>query len=162
MVDVTIRRARPDDAAPVAAMIHAHAAEDEHPGSCRITAEDIRAHGFGEDPVIEALIAERGDEAVGFLLFFTNFSSWEGKPGLFVEDLFVEEPSRGQGIGRRLMAAIAKLAVERGYVRIDWSVLEDARARDFYQGLGAVWIKKWLTYRLTGEALGELGASAPE
>ena len=157
-MDATIRPARPADAEAVAEMIHAHAGEDDHRGRCRITADDIRAHGFGARPTVEALIAERANEAVGFLLFFTNFSSWEGKPGLFVEDLYIRENLRGQGIGNRLMRALAALAVERGYVRVDWAVLEQSRARRFYEGLGAVWIDKWLTYRLTGAALTALGS----
>jgi len=156
-VDVTIRAARPADAETVVEMIHAHAGEDDHGGRCRITAKDIRTHGFGERPTIEALVAESAGEAVGFLLFFTNFSSWEGKPGLFAEDLYVREDLRGQGIGRRLMRVLGRLAVQRGHARIDWAVLERSRARRFYEGLGAVWIDKWLTYRLTGDALAAFG-----
>lgn len=154
---MTIRPARLADAEAVVEMIHAHAAEDDHDGRCRVTADDIRTHGFGERPTIEALVAERAGEAVGFLLFFTNFSSWEGKTGLFVEDLYLRADLRGQGIGRRLMRMLAQLAVQRGHVRIDWAVLERSRARRFYEGLGAVWIDKWLTYRLTGDALAAFG-----
>ena len=141
-------------------MIHAHAAEDGDEAGCRIAAADIRAHAFGERPTIEILLAERAPKAVGCLLFFTNFSSWEGKPGLFVEDLYVRANLRGRGIGRRLMSVVAGLALERGYVRVDWQVIEQTRARDFYDGLGAVWIDRLLTYRLTGPALAAFAAAA--
>ncbi|MBM3518457.1 MAG: GNAT family N-acetyltransferase [Alphaproteobacteria bacterium] len=159
MAPIEIRAATRDDAATIARMIQGHAAYDGANAHCHATEADILRHGFGDRPAFEALLAVLAGEAVGLALFFGNFSTWEGKPGLFVEDLFVTERARGYGVGSRLMAAIAKLAIARGCARVDWQVMQDAgRARAFYQQLGARPIEKWLTYRLTGTALEALAA----
>lgn len=94
----------------------------------------------------------------GFALFFHNFSTWEGKPGIYLEDLFVRPAARGRGYGRALLARLAAVALERGCARLEWSVLDwNAAAIGFYRALGAVPMEEWTTYRLSGEALVRLG-----
>jgi GNAT superfamily N-acetyltransferase len=119
----------------------------------------LRATLFGPRPGAEVLIAEDPDP-VGFALFFTSYSTFLGKPGLYLEDLFVRPTARGRGIGLALMAALAKLAVERDYGRFEWSVLDwNEPALGFYRKLGAVPMETWTVQRLTGEALRALAGT---
>ncbi len=121
------------------------------------TEENIREHVFGANPVAEVLLAYGGREPVGFALYFRNFSTFLGQPGIYLEDLFVEPAHRGRGIGKALLARLAKIAIERGYGRLDWAVLDwNAPSIEFYRGLGAVPLDAWTAYRLTGEALHRL------
>jgi GNAT superfamily N-acetyltransferase len=114
---------------------------------------------FGAKPAAEVLLAEQGGRAVGFALFFQNYSTFLGKPGIYLEDLFVEPAQRGNGLGRQLLSAVAKLAVERGCGRFEWAVLDwNAPAIGFYEKLGAKPMKDWKVMRLTGEALQRLGS----
>ncbi len=114
---------------------------------------------FGEWSAAEVLVAEEGGRAVGFALFFQNYSTFLGKPGIYLEDLFVEPASRGQGLGKQLLRAIARLAVERGCGRFEWAVLDwNEPAIGFYQSLGAKPMADWTVMRLTGEALKKLGS----
>jgi GNAT superfamily N-acetyltransferase len=109
---------------------------------------------FGSAPVAEAVIARLGGEPVGFALFFPNFSTFLGKPGIYLEDLFVREAARGKGVGHALMAHLARVAVERGWGRVEWAVLDwNAAAIRFYRGLGADLLEDWRLCRLTGDAL---------
>jgi len=109
---------------------------------------------FGPAPVAEAVIARIAGEPVGFALFFPNFSTFLGKPGIYLEDLFVRERARGKGVGRALMTHLARTAVERGWGRVEWAVLDwNAPAIRFYRGLGADLLEDWRICRLTGEAL---------
>jgi GNAT superfamily N-acetyltransferase len=109
---------------------------------------------FGEHPAAEVALAFLGDRALGFALFFTSFSTFLGRPGIYLEDLFVEEEARGLGIGKTLLRYVARLVVERGYGRLEWSVLDWNRPSiEFYRSLGAVPLDAWTSYRLTGEAL---------
>ena len=102
----------------------------------------------------EAVVARFAGEPVGFALFFANFSTFLGKPGIYLEDLFVREAARGKGVGRALMAHLARVAVERGWGRVEWAVLDwNAPAIRFYRGLGADLLEDWRICRLTGEAL---------
>ncbi len=118
----------------------------------------LRATLFGPRPGAEVLIAE-DPEPVGFALFFTSYSTFLGKPGLYLEDLFVRPAARGRGVGLALMAACAKLAVERDYGRFEWSVLDwNEPALGFYRKLGAVAMTEWTVQRLTGDALRALAA----
>jgi GNAT superfamily N-acetyltransferase len=122
----------------------------------RVTATeaDIERWLFGPASVAEAVIARIGGEPVGFALFFPNFSTFLGKPGIYLEDLFVREHARGRGVGRALMTYLARLAVERGWGRVEWAVLDwNAPAITFYRGLGADLLEDWRMCRLTGEAL---------
>jgi GNAT superfamily N-acetyltransferase len=114
---------------------------------------------FGERPVAEVLIGHLGDEPVGFALFFHNFSTFLGKPGIYLEDLYVRPEFRGVGIGRALLIHLARLARERDCGRLEWSVLDwNEPAIGFYKGIGASPVSGWTVYRVTGEALDELAA----
>ncbi len=122
----------------------------------------LRTHGFGSRPVFEALVAERaGRRAVGFALFFFSFSTFKARPTLYLEDLFVLPEERGREVGRRLLICLARIAVERGCGRMEWSVLDwNTPARDFYFKLGAVAMDEWTVFRMTHEAFGRLAEEA--
>jgi GNAT superfamily N-acetyltransferase len=114
---------------------------------------------FGPTPRAEVLIAEVDGEAAGFALFFHNFSTFVGKPGLYLEDLFVRPEYRSLGLGKRLMARLAKIALDRDCGRFEWSVLDwNTPAIDFYRRIGAVGMDEWTMQRMTGDALGALAA----
>src|SRR5580704_10811630 len=118
------------------------------------TEDLLRNTLFGERRVAEVLIAYLADEPAGFALYFHNFSTFLGRPGIYLEDLFVEPAHRGRGHGKALLAALAKLAVERGCGRVEWAVLDwNEPSIRFYRSLGAVPNDNWLIYRLTGPAL---------
>lgn len=120
--------------------------------------EVLSASLFGEESTAEAVLAEVDGMPVAFALFFHNFSTFLGRPGLYLEDLYVRSSHRGQGIGRRLLAHLAKIACERGCGRMEWWVLDWNRdAIKFYEGLGARPMRDWTVYRLTGQELRTLG-----
>lgn len=132
--------------------------------SDQVTASEalLRDSLFGPRPFAEAAIGYAGDEAAGMALFFHTYSTFLGRPGLYLEDLFVDPKWRGQGLGRALLAHLAKLAVERGCRRLEWAVLDwNEPAIDFYRGLGAEPMDKWTVYRLNGGALERLAAWRP-
>jgi GNAT superfamily N-acetyltransferase len=121
------------------------------------TEENVREHVFGANPVAEVLLAYWDEEAVGFALYFRNFSTFLGQPGIYLEDLFVDPPHRGRGIGKALLARLAKIAAERGYGRLEWAVLDwNTPSIEFYRSLGAEPLDAWTAYRLTGAALDRL------
>lgn len=121
------------------------------------TESDLREALFGLRPYAEVLIARR-DEPLGFALFFHNFSTFVGKPGIYLEDLYVRPAARGQGVGTALLRQVARMACERGCGRFEWSVLDwNQRAIDFYRKLGARPMSKWTIFRITGEELRKLG-----
>lgn len=123
------------------------------------TEEDLRASLFRGRPSAEVLLARAGGETVGFALFFRNYSTFLGRPGIYLEDLFVVPQQRGHGYGRRLLASLARVAVERGCGRLEWSVLDwNEPAIRFYTSLQARPMDEWTVYRLTGEALERVGA----
>ena len=124
-----------------------------------VSDELLRQHLFGAQRYAEVLIASWDGEPAGFALFFHNFSTFVGKPGIYLEDLFVREPLRGRGIGGALLRELARLAVQRGCGRLEWSVLNwNESAIGFYRKLGAVPKADWTIYRLAGDALEKLGA----
>ena len=124
-----------------------------------VTEERLRNSLFCPKPFAEALIARAGGEPVGFALFFPNFSTFLGQPGLYLEDLYVRPTTRGLGVGQALFARLARIAKERNYGRIEWAVLKwNSPAIAFYDKLGAVPMNDWLVYRLTGDALDALAA----
>lgn len=126
----------------------------------RATEESVRTNLFGARPYAEVLLARLDGRPVGFALFFHNFSTFVGKPGLYLEDLFVLPEYRGRGIGKALLVSLAKLAVERNCGRFEWNVLDwNAPAIEFYKSLGAVGMDAWRLYRLSGEALTNLARS---
>ncbi len=123
----------------------------------------LTAQLFGDHPRAEVLITDVDGTAAGFALFFHNFSTFVGKPGLYLEDLFVSPTYRGHGLGKRLMLRLAQIAVERDCGRFEWSVLDwNQPAIDFYRSLGAVGMDEWTIQRVSGEALHALAARAPD
>jgi len=121
------------------------------------TEENIHEHVFGTNPVAEVLLAYVDSEAVGFALYFRNFSTFLGRAGIYLEDLFVDPEHRGKGIGKALLVRLAKIAAERGYGCVEWAVLNwNEPSIEFYRSLGAVPLDAWTAYRLTGDALHRL------
>ena len=162
-MSIDLRAARPGDESLILGLIRELAEYERLAHEVSATPELLAEHLFGEQAVAEAVIAERDGVAVGFALFFRNFSTFLGKPGLYLEDLYVRESQRGQGIGRALLAHVAAIARQRGYGRMEWSVLDWNRpAIDFYESLGARAMSDWTVYRLSED--GEVPAlrSAPK
>lgn len=156
-----IRHATPADIPLILELIRELAEYEKLAHEARARAEDIEAHLFGPRPYAEAVIAEDDGQPAGFALFFHNYSTFHGKPGLYLEDLFVRPQLRGRGIGKRLIAHLAALAVERDCARFEWSVLDwNTPAIDFYRSIGARPMDEWTVQRLDGEALHALAASA--
>jgi GNAT superfamily N-acetyltransferase len=156
MAEITLRFATAEDAGVLLALVRELAIFENAPDAVLATEADFRRHGFGPEPRFEALLAFVDGRAAGFALFFPNFSTWLGKPGLFLEDIFVSEWARKLGVGRRLMAKLAAIAVERGWGRLDFSVLKWNPARGFYHRLGVRHMEEWLPYRAEGDALAAL------
>jgi len=157
---VSVRRAVPADVPAVVALVHELADYEREPASCHLTAEQLHAALFGPEPALFGHVAEAGGEVVGCALWFLSFSTWRGVHGLHLEDLYVRPAHRGAGLGRALLAALAGLCVDRGYGRLEWSVLDwNAPALAFYRSLGAVALDGWTTHRLDGPALAALGRS---
>jgi len=156
-----IRRAGHADVPEILAMVR-ELAEFEHLLHEAVATEDgIAVALFGPRPYAEVLMATVEDQVAGFALFFHNYSTFVGKPGLYLEDLYIRPAFRGQGCGKALLTAVAGLAVERGCGRFEWSVLDwNQRAIDFYHSLGAKPMSDWTMMRVTGEALAKLGAGA--
>jgi GNAT superfamily N-acetyltransferase len=149
-----IRTATPDDTPHICALIRALAEYEKLPAL--FDESRLRDHLFGSPRYADVLIAEDSGEVVGFALFFHNYSTFRGEPGIYLEDLFVKPEYRGKGHGRDLLAALARLALERGCGRLEWSVLNwNEPAIRFYQSLGAVPMDQWTVYRLSGEALAQ-------
>lgn len=156
-----IRPATPADAGTIVELVTALAVYENEPlSSVKITPADVLRDGFGAVPRFEALIAELDGAPVGFALYFHNYSTWEGRAGLFVEDLFVLESARGHGLGRQLITALAAIADARGCRRLDLNVLDWNPTRDFYHRLGITHMAAWLPYRLAQPGLAKLGAEA--
>lgn len=160
MHTVAVRPATPADVETVLGFIKGLAAFEQEPDAVKTTPEDLLRDGFGAQPKFEALIGELDGVPAGLALFFPTYSTWEGRPGMYLEDLFVAEYARGHGLGRKLMAALAALTVARGCARLELAVLHWNPAREFYHRLGMAHIEKWLPYRLSGEALHALAAEA--
>lgn len=158
MPTVTIRPAVEADAATILGFVKELAEFEREPHAVKSTVDDVRRNGWGPDAVFEALMAELDGVPVGFALTFRNYSTWEGRAGLFVEDLYVQPHARTHGVGRKLLAAVAQRAVERGCKRVDLNVLNWNPARGFYDRIGFKQMEEWLPYRLTGADLAKLAA----
>lgn len=159
--DVTIRAAEPRDAEAIVGLIGELADYEQLADQCVVQARDLERHLFGPRPVIECLVAQRGAELVAFALFFTNFSTFLGRPGLYLEDLYVQPSQRGAGLGKRLLVRLAALALERDYGRFEWSVLDwNESAIGFYRKMGASVLPDWRICRVTGPALAALARGA--
>jgi GNAT superfamily N-acetyltransferase len=157
---VVVRSAGPGDARLIAALVREHAAQEVAAEAVRGAVEDYARAGFAER-AFECLVAEVDGRPAGFALFFTNFSSWEGRTGLFLEDLFVRDEARGLGVGRLLLAELARLVKARGGSRLDLVVADGNVARRFYEHLGLREVEGWLLYRADGAALDALAAEEP-
>jgi len=156
-VTVTIRPATRHDVPVIAELIRGLARYEKLEHEVVMTEELLAAGLFGERPYAEVLLAEDEGHTVGFALFFHNFSTFLGRPGIYLEDLFVLPEHRSKGIGRLLLARLARLAVERGCGRLEWAVLDwNQDAIGFYERLGARPNSDWTVYRLTGESLSAL------
>ncbi|PIE89490.1 MAG: GNAT family N-acetyltransferase [Acidobacteria bacterium] len=151
----TIRQAEKEDASSILELIKGLAIYEKAPNEVISTEEDIIRDGFGEQPFFHVFIAENEEkQPIGFALFFYTWSTWTGRPTLYLEDLFVNPAFRGQGIGLALFKRVAKTAVNEKCQRVEWAVLDwNMLARDFYHELGASHSQGWLPYRLTGDAL---------
>jgi GNAT superfamily N-acetyltransferase len=149
-----IRFATADDIPAISRLIRALAEYERLSHEVVLADDQLREHLFGPRPFAEVLLAEEAGEVVGFALFFYNYSTFAGKPGIYLEDLFVEPNYRGKGHGKALLSAVARLAVERGCGRLEWSVLNwNEPAIAFYRALGARPMNEWTIYRLAGQAL---------
>ena len=154
---VAIRPAAPADLPLIARFIRDLAAYEKLAHEVRFDEAKLGEKLFGARPYAEVLIGEIGGEAQGFALFFHNFSTFEGRPGLYLEDLFVRPEARGSGLGKALLAHLAKLCVERDCARLEWSVLDwNAPSIGFYKGLGARMMDEWTVMRVDGAALASL------
>ena len=149
-----LRPAEPRDVDAIVELIRGLAEFEKLTHLLQVTPEKLRPHLFGPRPVAEALVAEVDGAVVAFALFFTNFSTFLAQPGLYLEDLFVLPSHRGRGIGEALLNRLAQLAVERGYGRFEWSVLDwNEHAIRFYQRMGATVMPDWRICRIAGPAL---------
>ena len=158
---ISIRPAREADVEQVLAFIRELAEYERLSHEVTATAQNIHAALFGPRPYAEAVIGCIDGEACGFALFFHNFSTFVGKPGLYLEDLYVRPAARGRGLGTRMLAWLARLALERGCGRFEWAVLDwNEPALKVYRGLGARAADDWTLHRVSGEALVRLAAKA--
>lgn len=159
MASITLRPAAPRDIGTILGFIRELAEYERAPQEVVATPESLHEHLFGHTPACEAIIGEIDGEPRGFALYFHNFSTWKGKPGLYLEDLYVQPACRGAGLGKALFRRVARVASERGCPRLEWAVLDwNTPAIDFYRSMGAAAMDDWTVYRLTGDALARAGA----
>lgn len=157
----TITPATAADAATILHLIRSLAEYEKLSHEVIATEDSLRAALFGEQPGAQCLIARENGEAVGFALYFHNFSTFLSRRGLYLEDLFVEPAHRGKGYGKALLQQLARIAVARGCGRLEWSVLDwNAPAIGFYESLGAKLMSEWRIFRLTGDALQTFAAAS--
>ena len=159
----TIRPAEPRDVPAIVGLIQELAEFENLTHMVRTTPEQLHPHLFGPKPVVEALVGElhegQASETVGFALFFTNFSTFLARPGLYLEDLYVRPAHRRSGLGKALLNRLAQIAVERDYGRFEWTVLDwNEDAIRFYEKMGASVLPEWRICRMTGDALKEFAA----
>jgi GNAT superfamily N-acetyltransferase len=153
-----IRPATVDDVKTISHLIRGLAEYERLTHVVALDEDRLQEHLFGPRPYAEVLLAEEAGEVVGFALFFPNYSTFLAQPGLYLEDLFVRPEHRGKGHGKALLLALARLALERGYGRLEWAVLNwNEPAIGFYQALGAVPMREWTVFRLTGAELLSVG-----
>ncbi|GHC91241.1 GNAT family N-acetyltransferase [Novosphingobium pokkalii] len=154
----TVRPAVPADLPLIAQLIRDLADYEKLSHEVRFDEATLGEHVFGPRPMAEVLIAEQDGQGQGFALFFHNFSTFEGKPGIYLEDLYVRPQARGTGLGKALLQRLAALAVERGCARLEWSVLDwNAPSIAFYRSLGARMMDEWRIMRVDGAALQQMG-----
>jgi GNAT superfamily N-acetyltransferase len=152
-----IRPATPADVATILRFVRDLAAFEREPDAVEATEATLHDALFGTTPAAEAVIAEDDHGPLGFAVFFHNFSTWAGRRGLYLEDLYVTPHARGKGVGTALLRHLAALAVERGCARFEWSVLDwNADAIAFYRQMGAIGMEEWTVQRVSGDALLQL------
>jgi GNAT superfamily N-acetyltransferase len=152
-----IRPATPDDVPLVLRFVRELAAYEREPDAVEATEELLHESMFGPRAVAEGLIAEADGAPVGFAVFFHNFSTWTGRPGIYLEDLYVTPDARGSGAGKALLRHLAGLAIDRGCARFEWAVLDwNTPAIDFYRAMGALPQDEWTVQRVSGDALARL------
>ncbi|MBV6784659.1 GNAT family N-acetyltransferase [Xanthomonas campestris pv. uppalii] len=156
-----IRSATPEDVPLLHELITALAVYEREPDAVKAGLEELRASLFGDGATAHALICEQDGQALGFAVYFFNYSTWLGRNGLYLEDLFVRPEARGKGAGLALLRHLAQLAVQRGCGRFEWSMLDwNQPAIDFYKAVGARPMDGWTVYRLDGERLAAFAAGA--
>lgn len=159
---LTLREATPADVPLILAYIAELADYERAPEKAVAKAEDLHRYLFGPSPLIFCQLAEWEGQEAGFALYFFNFSTWEGRPGLYLEDLFVRPEFRSHGIGKALLKRLARIALARGCTRYVWQVLDwNTPSIEFYKAMGAKVMHDWLTCRVEGEALHRLAEGAP-
>ena len=158
-----LRRARRGDEDGILDCIRRLAEYEKEPDAVQTTADDLRQALFGPSPSVFAHVVEKGGQVVAIAVWFLNYSTWTGRHGIYLEDLFVHEGERRHGYGRALLKALAEVCAERGYRRLEWSVLDwNERSIRFYRSIGAVGMDEWTVQRLTGDALARLAAPDAE
>jgi GNAT superfamily N-acetyltransferase len=156
---IEIRRARESDVPAIVAMVHELAEFERASDQCHLTPQQLTDALFRPDAALFGHVALRDGEPIGMALWFLNYSTWRGRHGIYLEDLYVRPAARGTGAGKALLAALAATCVERGYERLEWWVLHWNPARQFYGALGARPMDEWVPYRLEGVALEDLANS---
>lgn len=153
-----VRPAHADDLAEIVALVRELAAYERAADEVRLDVGALEAALFGADPVAFCHVAAHGSDLIGFALFFRTFSTWTGRAGIWLEDLYVRPPARGRGVGRALLSSLAERACAMGMARVEWAVLDwNTPAWQFYARLGAEPMQEWTTHRLSGAALNALG-----
>ena len=164
---MTVRPIRPDDVPAVVGLVRELAEYEEAPDEARMTEEQLHAALFGDSPALFGHVAvadagAAGGQVVGMAVWFLNFSTWRGTHGVYLEDLYVQPQHRGSGLGRELLRTLAEVCVQRGYHRLEWSVLDwNTPSIDFYRAAGAVPMDEWTVFRLTDDALAAFAADRP-
>ena len=154
-----LRPATRDDVPAIRRLIKALATYEKEPDAAVVTEEDLLRDGFSDEPRFKVVMAEWDGQVVGFAFYFYNYSAWQGRPGLYLEDLFVQPSHRGKGIGKALLVHLAQIALREKCGRFVWQVLDwNTPSIQFYESLGAVVMKEWLTMRVSGDALTKLAA----
>ncbi|AZI57503.1 GNAT family N-acetyltransferase [Nakamurella antarctica] len=159
MSDPRIRPIQLQDVDAVVQLVHDLADYEKLPQLCFLTTDKLIACVFADSPAVYGHVAVVGNVVVGYALWFLNYSTWEGVHGIYLEDLYVSPAHRGSGLGKALLVNLASIAAERGYARVEWSVLDwNTPSIDFYSSLGAVPMQGWSVFRLTGQPLAQIAA----
>jgi len=157
MAMTRVRPATPNDSGTIVQLVQSLAVFEKEPiETVQLTEADVLRDSFGDSPLFETLLAELDGIAVGFALFFHKYSTWQGRPSLHLEDLYVEEHARGNGLGMDLMRELARIAEERGCARFELSVLDWNPTREFYHRIGFENMEEWLSYRLDEPGIAKL------
>ena len=155
-----IRSARSEESAVILQLIKDLAEYEKAPDQVEATESDLKATIFGKEPKVFCDVVEVDGEIAGMAIWFLNYSTWQGKHGIYLEDLFIKPEYRGRGYGKALLVHLAKLCEEKGYGRFQWWVLDwNSQAIEFYRGLGAEAMDEWTVYRVSGKALKDLGTA---